>query len=223
MIVVDELGHKSSMVISGLISGAAGLVTGGWGRVAMGVLAGATKAYAAETKDVTEKALAEGGRKFISQSVVIGERVSRNRQRTAPSYVAGASFWGEGERHEWIWIKRDPRASLLGYRPGEDISEVPQLIDRVSVGSSWDDMLQAAGSDSVDWSRPVDVKRFCGIFRRELQKSLQQDVWSVRLGLYAQFWFNRDLYRGERGSIGCLEPAELKALRNAGYVPNFIF
>src|SRR5487761_1833790 len=167
MIVVDELGHKSSMAISGLISGAAGLVTGGWGRVVMGVLAGATKAYAAETKDVTEKALAEGGRKFISQSVVIGERVSRNRQRTAPSYVAGASFWGEGERHEWIWIKRDPRASLLGYRPGEDISEVPQLIDRVSVGSSWDDMLQAAGSDSVDWSRPVDVKRFCGIFRRE--------------------------------------------------------
>jgi len=222
MIVVSEPGETTSKVLAGALAAAAGLVTDGWGAVVVGVLAGSAKAYADQTRDVTQKFLEAGGRKFITASVDIGATKYGAKRRPTSATVAGASFVDNGE--EWLSLRRYPRKQLVAFDPDIDrVSQIPVRIDLVTAYATWDDMLKTARSRAPDLSRRGAVAVFCSSFRGELERSLQSDVLAVRLGLYALLRIEPDRFSGDRATRGCLDPAELKALTDGGYVRLWAF
>jgi len=212
MIVASELGPKTSTVLAGALAAAAGLVTEGWGAVVVGTLAGATKAYAGETKDINQKLLANGGKTFHGLTVELGATSYGDKRRPTSNVVAGASFSGNGQ--EWFALHRQPRNRLIDFNPLWDspTQKIPQQIDLVSVYLGWDDMLKEAHFDALNWSQPRAVTTFCNSFRAKLERSLQGDVTAVQLGLYAHFVQYRGQFSGDRAHRGCLETSELNGL-----------
>lgn len=205
MIVVDRPGHTTSALVSAAFATLGGSLKGGFVGAAFGLVGGITKAYADEAKDVTAKALAAGGRSFLSHPTIVGEKTKNPVPEPAPqagsraTYIAGV--WG---KEEWFRLERYPRPNLLGYTG--IVTDVPGLIDSVSIDQNWDKMLVDAGSDSL----PENLNRFCNTFRRELMHALQQDRFAVSVALYAHFKMYPGSYEGNRASTGCLSPAEVK-------------
>jgi hypothetical protein len=223
LIVVDQFGQRTSAVISGAVVAGIAVITtastGGWGGLVVGVLGGvaggATKAYASTAKNVTRELLKEGS-KYPAHPVELGGDVQENKPNTVAAYF-------ETNRQEVFKLSRNPRPQLLPYNPFFGPEQIPEEIDSVSANATWNQMLETAQSDAVDWSAPVAVNRFCGSFRRQLQNSLHYDRFAVGLGLYAHY----KLYQGQfnadpdRASRGCLEAADVIELRKG--IPTFSF
>lgn len=218
LIAASELGPNTSAVFTGALASAAGLVTGGWGAVVVGVAAGATKAYAAQTKDINQKVLEAGGEVYPAVSVELGAPFYGKKNRPTSAIIAGASFFGNGQ--DWFTLRRQPRDQLIQYNAQWESAaqKIPAQIDLVSVDLTWDEMLKAAYFDTLDWSRPSAVSAFCTSFRNELHRSLQRDSLAVLLGLYAHFVQYHNQFNGERAYRGCLELKELNELQRDGYI-----
>lgn len=214
MIIVDSPGGRTIAVASAAFSALAESLKGGPVGAVIGLAGGITKAYADETKNATAKALLAGGRPFLSRPIMVGEKTKNPIPESAPplgsvpmTYRGGV--WGQ---EEWFRVERYPRQNLLSYTG--NVSDIPRLIDLVSIGQKWEKILQDSGS-------PTRVSHFCRVFRTELGVALQNDPLAIQLGLYAHFSVYRALYPDDRANRGCLLPSELKALKDGGYIPFF--
>lgn len=199
-IIASELGPKSSLAMTGLLTAAAGLVTGPWGAVAVLTVGGIKPVLAAQAKDITQKALAAGGKLYYN-SAVVG--------------LPGQAL-ATGNEQDWYYLHASPRQQLLDFHPGMDLSQIPELIDRVAVGTTWNEMLSDADIKHVAWLRPRAVDVFCGSFKGVLMGSLHQDLTAVRLGLYAVKYYGQ--FKGDRANRACLEPDDWNDLHNKGYI-----
>ena len=226
LIVVDELGQRTTAVLAGAVTAGITALTTAWSGpvgfivgVVGGVVVAGTKAYADQSKKVSQQLLQAGGKIFTAHPVDIGGVQQKNKVATT---VAGASYVSNGQ--ELFSLRRKPRPQLLEVPSLMFSSKIPEQINLVSVHASWDDMLKAAHFDTVDWSVRRSVNNFCTSFRRELQSSLQYDTLAVSLGLYANFVMSQT-FKGDpdRAKWGCLESKDLTNLRESGYLPTFGF
>jgi hypothetical protein len=177
------------------ISSALGTIGGGWGKVIFSAL-----------KNVAPEAT-------TLKKLLISEKPARTESFSFGAHVAKVEI-GPGAVPV-MTITKVQRPQLLNFRPGQNLGDIPSLINEVSSTKKWEEMVLAAAKGNQWTNSDEGLRSFCIALRSELMQALRYDGLAVALGLwFHEINFGHSYAAGEKR---CLSPRDRARLQAAGF------